>query len=49
MNGKSAKKLRRLARVLTIGKSKEETELVYNRLKTVHKSNKKENVRPPKN
>lgn len=42
MKGKSAKKLKRLAKAMTIGKSPEETEKVYKRLKTVHKSNKGE-------
>ena len=40
MRGTSAKKLRRLANALTIGKPKEETRIVYQRLKKVHKANK---------
>lgn len=42
MKNKSAKKLRRLAERMTVGKSKEETKKVYDRLKNVHKSNRKE-------
>ena len=41
MNGKSTKKLKRLAKLLTQGKSTEETEKVYKRLKSVHKANKR--------
>lgn len=40
MKGKSAKKLRRLANIMTVGKSPEETRKVYQRLKTIHKDNK---------
>lgn len=42
MNNKSAKKLRRLARHLTVGKTFEETKVVYKKLKAVHKENKKQ-------
>ena len=42
MNSKSAKKLRRLANAISIGKSKEETRKIHQRLKNVHKTNKKE-------
>ncbi len=42
MKGKSAKKLRRLANILTVGKTSEETRKVYQKLKNVHKSNKGE-------
>lgn len=42
MNNKSAKKLRRLAKLLAAGKPPSEILKVYNRLKTVHKHNKKE-------
>jgi len=40
MKGKSAKKLRKPAKHLTVGKSDEETRKVYQRLKAVHKQNK---------
>lgn len=39
MRNKSAKKLRRLAEHMTVGKSKQETKKVYKRLQTVHKTN----------
>jgi hypothetical protein len=42
MKNKSAKKLRKLAEHLTVGKTKSETKKVYKRLKSVHKTNKKE-------
>jgi len=42
MKGKSAKKLRRLAKLMTVGKLPSETEKVYKRLKDIHKKNKKE-------
>jgi len=42
MKGKSAKKLRRLAKLMTVGKLPAETEKVYKRLKEVHKNNKGE-------
>jgi len=41
MRKKSAKKLKRLAAALTQGRP-EDTRKVYQRLKTVHKENKKE-------
>ncbi len=37
MNEKTAKKLRRIAEQLTVGKTKEETRKQYKRLKKVHK------------
>lgn len=37
MNGKQSKKLMRIARSMTIGKSKKETDRVYERLKLIHK------------
>ena len=40
MRNKSAKKLRRLAEALTVGKTKTETRQAYQRLKNVHKINK---------
>lgn len=39
MRKKSAKKLKRLAKMLTHGKPPTETDKVYNRLKNVHKTN----------
>ena len=42
MRKKSAKKLKQLAKHMTVGKSEEETKRIYKRLKTVHKLNKKE-------
>tara|TARA_R110000868_G_scaffold180622_2_gene421245 strand:+ start:4214 stop:4345 length:132 start_codon:yes stop_codon:yes gene_type:complete len=42
MNSKSAKKLRRLANMVAANKSPEEKRKVYQRLKSIHKSNKKE-------
>lgn len=39
MNGKSAKKLRRLARAIKPAATQEEQEKVYKRLKAVHKEN----------
>lgn len=42
MRGKSAKKIRRLAAIMTVGKSLFETRKVYKRLKDVHKENKGE-------
>lgn len=35
MNGKKAKKLRRLSKIIAIGKPASEAKKVYNRLKTV--------------
>lgn len=40
MNSKQAKKIRRLAERMTMGKSKQETDKVYNRLKKIHKETK---------
>ena len=40
MNSKRAKKLRKTARAIAIGKPAGEVEKVYKRLKAVHKSNK---------
>lgn len=40
MNGKKAKKLRRLSKVMTVGKPLDETEKVYKRMKSI-KPNKK--------
>lgn len=42
MKNKTAKKLRKLAEHLTVGKSPEETKKVYKRLKEVLKINKRE-------
>lgn len=42
MKGKSAKKLRRLAKVIGGGKTPQEQEKIYKRLKNVHKANKGE-------
>ena len=42
MKGKSAKKLRRLANIMGANKSDEDKRRIYQRLKNVHKSNKKE-------
>jgi len=42
MRNQSAKKLRRLAEHLTVGKTPKETRKVYKRLKQVHKDNKGE-------
>ncbi len=42
MKGKSAKKLRRLAKVIGGNKTQQEQETIYKRLKKVHKSNKGE-------
>lgn len=42
MNGKTAKKLRRLSKNLTIGKPEKETDKVYERLKATHNQNKKQ-------
>lgn len=42
MKNKSAKKLRRLAILMTVGKTPQETKKVYKNLKSVHKDNKKE-------
>lgn len=41
MNKRQAKKLRKLAKAITIAKPNE-TDKVYKRLKEIHKSNKKE-------
>ena len=42
MKGKSAKKLRRLSKVIGVGKTPQEQDKIYQRLKKVHKSNKGE-------
>lgn len=42
MKGKSAKKLKRLSKVLGKGKTIEEQNALYKRLKRVHKTNKGE-------
>lgn len=42
MRNKSAKKLRKLAEHMTVGKPTHETKKIYKRLKSVHKTNKKE-------
>jgi len=41
MNNKQAKKLRKGAELITVGKSKSETRKVYQRLKEVYKAGKK--------
>ena len=41
MNGKTAKKLRKLSSQLTIGKDSDETKSLYNQLKKVHNKVKK--------
>lgn len=42
MRNQSSKKLRKLAEHLSVGKTKQETRKVYQRLKNVHKINKGE-------
>lgn len=42
MKNKSAKKLRRLAEHIGVGKTKAEVKKLYKKLKSVHKSNNKE-------
>jgi len=42
MKGKSAKKLKRLSKVLGKGKTEDEQKVLYKRLKNVHKANKGE-------
>lgn len=42
MRNKSAKKLRKLANLMMVGKPKEETDKMYKKMKKIHKVNKGE-------